>query len=66
MPLEEGNAIPNEISWEMNIPKPGSKVTLLETGEKLDWKLKDGKATILLPKSLQNKNTPALAFSFKE
>ncbi|MGB3144706.1 MAG: alpha-L-fucosidase [Maribacter sp.] len=65
LPLEDGNAVPNEISWKMNTPKPGSKVTLLETGEKLDWKLKDGKAIITLPKSIRNLNTPALAFSFK-
>ena len=64
IPLAEGEDMPNEISWSKNIPKSGSKVTLLETGEKLDWKLKDGKATVKLPKSIKKKKTAALAFSF--
>lgn len=64
VPLKEGSAIPNEISWSKNIPKKGSKVTLLQTGEKLDWTLKNGEVTVLIPKEVNTKALPALAFSF--
>ncbi|SNR27443.1 alpha-L-fucosidase [Maribacter sedimenticola] len=66
IPLKEGEALPNQISWGKNIPKQGSKITLLETGEKLDWRLKNGMVQVSLPKSLRSKTIPALAFSFKK
>lgn len=66
IPLIAGEKSPDEIIWSENVPKKGTKVTLLETGEKLDWKLKNGMVHVLLPKGMKSKLTPALAFSFKK
>ncbi|WP_419213607.1 alpha-L-fucosidase [Maribacter sp. X9] len=66
VPLKEGEKMPKQVRWGKHIPKKGSKITVLETGEKLDWNLKDGKVIVQLPNSLKNKILPALAFSFKK
>lgn len=66
IPLKKEEKIPSTVSWGENIPNKNSKVTLLETGEKLDWKLKNNKVVVQLPKNLKNNSLPALAFSFKK
>jgi alpha-L-fucosidase len=62
--LNEGEAIPVSLSWKTNIPKKGTMVRLLQTGEMVKWSVKDGTVTVKLPKSVVNKISPALAFSF--
>jgi len=52
-----------EISWNGNVPKKGSPVKLLETGQKVSWKNVDGKIILKLP--VQIKSQPALAFEFE-
>jgi len=64
--LPEGQPIPKEISWHNNIPKDGSKIILLETGESVKWKREGNGVRVFLPSSMINskENIPALAFSF--
>ena len=63
--LTEGQAAPSSVTWKLNVPKKGSKMVLLQTGEAVKWSVQDGVVTIIIPASLrQMKNVPALAFSF--
>ena len=64
--LPEGQPIPKEISWQFNIPKKGSKVTLIGTGESVKWQQEGNLVKVILPASVINSKTttPALVFSF--
>jgi alpha-L-fucosidase len=63
--LEEHTTIPKEISWHNNIPKKGSKIKLLQTGDILNWKLENDAVKITVPVSVTNrKDLPAIVFSF--
>ncbi|MEO8771551.1 MAG: alpha-L-fucosidase [Ferruginibacter sp.] len=63
--LEDNTIIPTEISWHNNVPKKGSKIKLLQTGETLNWKGENNVVKISIPASIMNmKNLPALTFSF--
>jgi alpha-L-fucosidase len=64
--LEENTATPSSVSWSNNIPKPGSKVRLLQTGKDVKWQIKDRKVQVQLPKEVvgTKERTPALAFAF--
>lgn len=64
IPLKEKEAMPNTISWKNNLPKQGSKLTLLETGQELNWNIKDDKVYVALPKDVKKKSIPALVFSY--
>lgn len=57
--LEEGDAHPDVIEWEGNLPK--GKMRLLNTGRNVSYKVVDGKVRVTLPKG-----TPSepLAFRF--
>jgi alpha-L-fucosidase len=64
--LPENQPIPKEISWQFNIPKKGSKITLVETGESVKWHEEGNVVKVFLPSSVINTkdSKPALAFSF--
>ncbi len=64
--LKENEAIPATVSWKMNIPKKGSTLKLLQTGEKLKWSVSGDEVKVSLPKSVLKggNHLPALAFSF--
>lgn len=54
------------IEWTMNIPLEGSEVIVLETGEKLEWRLSGDKVQVFLPRKLVRKNgMPAFSFRIK-
>ena len=57
---------PGTVEWKGNVPREGSKIKLLQTGESLKWTQKDGRVTVYLPASIINakESYPALAFSF--
>lgn len=52
------------ISWKGNLPVEGAKVRLLETGDEVEWEIRNKKIFVHLPAQMVNKSTPALAFSF--
>lgn len=64
--LPENKSLPATVEWGKNIPKAGSAITLLQTGEKVKWINENGRVKVTLPSSLlESKQTlPALAFSF--
>jgi alpha-L-fucosidase len=64
--LPENQLIPKEVIWHFNIPKKGSKITLIETGESVKWQQEGDVVKIFVPSSIINSmdKTPALVFSF--
>ena len=63
--LEEGAPMPKEITWQLNLPKPGTKIKLLATGQRVAWKIKGESVHVEVPREvLRESNNPALAFSF--
>ncbi|TDN95031.1 alpha-L-fucosidase [Salegentibacter sp. 24] len=64
--FEKGKELPESISWSKNLPSENAKITLLQTGEMIDFKLKEDKLEIMLPKEIRlSENTPAIAFSIE-
>jgi len=63
--LKDESAIPAYLSWKTNVPKKGSTMKLLQTGETVQWKMEGDIVKVILPKSLNKmKDISALAFSF--
>lgn len=65
--LKENEPIPATLSWKINIPKKGSTLKLLQTGEKIKWSVSGDEIKVSLPKSIlkAGNHLPALAFSFQ-
>jgi alpha-L-fucosidase len=64
--IPEQQPMAKEIVWQHNLPKKGSKMKLLQTGETVKWKMKEKKVIVSLTSSIINAKDvyPALAFSF--
>ncbi len=62
--LEEGKQMPLTVSWKSNLPKSGTKMKLLQTGEYVKWQKSEDGIVITLPKSIAGKPQAALAFAF--
>jgi alpha-L-fucosidase len=64
--IRENEALPATVQWKSNLPAKGTKMILLQTGEKVKWKIEGDMVKAELPKSLLTSRTsyPALAFSF--
>lgn len=64
--LAEGEKIPGELSWTGNLPKKGSKLKLLQTGENLKWKSDGTLVKITIPSTIINSSSaiPALAITY--
>jgi alpha-L-fucosidase len=64
--LPEDQPMPKEVIWKFNIPKKGSKMILLDTGDPVKWSYEGNSVKVILPSSVINAkvNKPALAFSF--
>lgn len=64
--LQENSQMPASVQWKTNIPKKGTKMKLLQTGETVKWALKADGVEVILPKSVTGNKAdyPALAFSF--
>ncbi|WP_132052579.1 alpha-L-fucosidase [Pseudocnuella soli] len=64
--LPEGKPAPQSVTWESHVPKRGSKIKLLQTGENLKWTMDGGEVKVQLPKSITagGEALPALAFAF--
>ena len=54
--LQEGKTLPATISWTKNLPKKGSKVTLLANGAKLKTKIKDNTVTVTLSTGMKQQS----------
>jgi len=66
--IDEGGSPAMTISWTKNIPKSGSKVTLLGEDISLKWEKKGEKVLVYLPKEIIEKyhSSPALALRFEK
>ncbi|TVT39527.1 alpha-L-fucosidase [Hymenobacter setariae] len=64
--LPENQAAPTTLTWTGNVPKKGSKLTLLQTGKSVKWSASGDKVTLTMPAgmSTQAGAYPALAFAF--
>ncbi len=61
--LKAGAPLPEYISFSGNRPKKSSRITLLQTGEKLKWESIGNLTKVYLPGNLPE-GLPALAFAF--
>ena len=50
--LPEGESPPSILRWKGNLPKPGSALRLVSTGQTLEWTAKDGYAVVNLPDNM--------------
>ena len=50
--LPEGETLPKALSWTGLLPQPGATLRLVSTGQRLRWKIQDGRVTVTLPKGL--------------
>lgn len=64
--LKEGEALPTTVEWKGNLPKKGTKIKLLQTGQAVKWAQEGETIKVSLPAALlKSKETyPALAFAF--
>ena len=63
--VREEESVPREIVWHENLPRQGSKMILLDTGENVKWKIVGDSVRVVLPPSVLNqKKIPALALSY--
>lgn len=64
--LPEEQSVPKEIVWKYNLPKKGTKIKLLQTGETIKWKQEGDSVRVYVPASIvrSQEPNPALAFSF--
>ena len=64
--LAENSPVPATVKWITNIPKKGTQITLLQTGEKVKWSATVNGVEVTLPKGIaKNATLPALAFAFQ-
>ncbi|MCA8829574.1 alpha-L-fucosidase [Hymenobacter pini] len=64
--LPEDKPAPTRIEWTGNVPKKGSRMTLLQTGKPITWTRQGNQVQVTLPAALakQAGAYPALAFAF--
>jgi len=64
--LPEKQSMPQSIEWKNNVPKKGTKLKLLQTGETVKWVQQGNITKVFLPPSIikDKGEIPALAFSF--
>ncbi len=48
----EDGEMPTTLTWEKNLPRKGSAMRLLSSGQRLKWTLKNGKVSVRLPHNL--------------
>lgn len=55
------------VSWSVNLPKKGTTMIYLPTGEKVKWKIANNRVTVQLPVSIINSKSgnPVWAFAFE-
>jgi len=50
--LPEDSPLPATLTWEGHLPRKGSTMRLLSTGQRLRWTVKEGRVTVALPHGL--------------
>lgn len=61
--LQEGQSLPETLTWKVNIPRKGSSIRLVGSKRKLKWRVRDdGSVEVRLPKDLPSES---LALTFE-
>ncbi|WBL22868.1 alpha-L-fucosidase [Zunongwangia sp. HRR-M8] len=64
--FEDDVKLPKTITFSKNLPSEYAKIKLLETGKKVDFRIKNGTIEITLPKEIRSaKNSSGVAFSIE-
>jgi alpha-L-fucosidase len=63
--LTEGAPVPRTISWQGNVPRKGTRMTLLGAGAVVKWSAQGDVVTVSIPASAANTATPAWAFAYE-
>lgn len=63
--LEEGKPVPATVQWTVNIPRKGSKVKYLPTGESVKWTMEGDSVKVWLPASVVKQGSAAVALAFE-
>ncbi len=65
--IQEGTKIPKTIEWKGNIPKKGTKMRVISTGNRVKWIIDGNKVRVNVPESVLNSTNsyPAIAFSYQ-
>jgi alpha-L-fucosidase len=63
--LSEGTSMPHTVSWNGNVPRKGTRMTLLSTGATVKWSVQGDRVTVSVPASVAKSYTPALAFAYE-
>ncbi len=63
--LEEGKPVPATVQWTVNIPKKGSRMKYLPTGESVKWTLEGDSVRVWLPASVLKQGSAAVALEFE-
>ena len=65
--LPESQPAPATVSWTGNVPRPGTRMTLLQTGRPVRWSSTGQQVRVTVPAALakQAGAGPALAFAFR-
>lgn len=64
--LKENEAVPAVVQWNVNAPKKGTAMKLLQTGETVKWSMEGNTVKVTVPKSVlsSKEKPPALVFAF--
>jgi len=63
--FKDDENVPATIRWKHHIPRSGTRIRLLQTGENVKWKLSGDVVEVAVPRKLAGTKAPALAFSFE-
>ncbi|MCD9014296.1 alpha-L-fucosidase [Fulvivirgaceae bacterium QH1ED-6-2] len=62
--LSEGTPMPRTVSWKGNVPRKGTRMTLLSSGTTVKWSVQGDIVTVSIPTSVAKSYTPALTFAY--
>jgi alpha-L-fucosidase len=64
--IKEGETFPAVVEWKGNLPKKGTKMKLLQSGQTVKWVIEGDAVKVTLPAALLKTKTyyPALAFAY--
>ena len=63
--LSEGTSMPHTVTWSGNVPRKGTRMTLLTTGVTVKWSVQGDRVTVSVPASVAKSYAPALAFAYE-
>ncbi|MBT1709309.1 alpha-L-fucosidase [Fulvivirgaceae bacterium PWU5] len=62
--LAEDMPMPRTVSWKGNVPRKGTRMTLLSSGATVKWSVQGDIVTVSIPASVAKSYTPALTLAY--